>query len=157
MFLTNLLVFIHGKDSETSQTVSEQKTSIAALVKGLESIEIISVDGNAPEGCGAFVVSEQCNVYTLVKVPSFPLPRSESTTNQKQGRVNVDVEVEKARKKIAKTTEFRKRLEKARAVPDYQTKVKAAVQEADKQKLNELAAEEKTLQELIGKFEGLRA
>lgn len=71
--------------------------------------------------------------------------------------MDVDAEIEKARKKITKTTEFRKRLEKARAVPDYQTKVKTAVQEADKTRLSELTAEEKTLQELIGKFEGLRA
>lgn len=74
-----------------------------------------------------------------------------------QGRVDVDAEIEKARKKIAKTAEFRKRLEKARAVPDYQTKVKAAVQEADKTRLSELVAEGKTLEELIMKFEGLRA
>lgn len=71
--------------------------------------------------------------------------------------MDVDAEIEKARKKIAKTTEFRKRLEKARAVPDYQTKVKVAVQEADKTRLSEFAAEEKTLEGLIEKFEGLRA
>lgn len=61
-------MFIHGKDQETSQIVTEQTASIAALVKGLESIEIIAADGSAPDGCGAFVVSEQCNVYMLVKV-----------------------------------------------------------------------------------------
>lgn len=61
-------VFIHGKDQETSQIVSEQKASIAALVKGLESIDIIPINGSVPDGCGAFVVSEQCNVYMLVKV-----------------------------------------------------------------------------------------
>lgn len=71
--------------------------------------------------------------------------------------MDVDAEIQRAQKKIAKTTEARLRLEKSRAVPDYQTKVKAAVQEADKQKLVEFAAEEATLQELISKFENLRA
>lgn len=68
--LTHPLVFVHGKDQETFNIVTEQTTSIAALVKGLEIIEIISVNGSAPDGCGVFVVSEQCNVYMLVKVIS---------------------------------------------------------------------------------------
>lgn len=133
-------VYVHGKDAETSQIVSEQKAGIAALVKGLETIEIVPIDSGVPEGCAASTVSDRCNVYLLVK-----------------GRVDVDAEIQRAQKKIAKTTEARLRLEKSRAVPDYQTKVKAAVQEADKQKLVEFAAEEATLQELISKFENLRA
>lgn len=56
-----------------SRIVTEQTASIAALVKGLETIEIISMKGSAPDGCGAFVVSEQCNVYMLVKVTSSSL------------------------------------------------------------------------------------
>lgn len=53
--------------------MTEQRASIVALVKGLETIEIISINGSAPDGCGAFVVSEQCNVYMLVKVSLLPL------------------------------------------------------------------------------------
>lgn len=70
---THHLVFVHGKDRETSRIVTEQTASIAALVKGLESIEIVSAKGSAPDGCGAFVVSEQCNVYMLVKVTRLSL------------------------------------------------------------------------------------
>ncbi|KAL7268442.1 valine--tRNA ligase [Rhizina undulata] len=133
-------VYVHGKDEETFKIVSEQKTSISALVKGLESLQVLSAKEAVPEGCGAFVVSDQCIVYVLVK-----------------GRVDVDAEIERAQKKIGKALEARTRLEKAIAVPDYKTKVKQAVQEADQQKLSDLLTEEKTLSELIAKFEGLRA
>lgn len=68
MLLTHPLVFVHGKDQETSRIVTEQTASIAALVKGLETIVIISTKDSAPDGCRAFIVSEQCNVYMLVKV-----------------------------------------------------------------------------------------
>lgn len=71
--------------------------------------------------------------------------------------MDVDAEIERTGKKIAKTVESRKRLEKARAVPDYINKVKKEVQEADRIRLGELLAEEKMLEELVVKFEGLRA
>ncbi|KAI5801174.1 tRNA synthetases class I-domain-containing protein [Geopyxis carbonaria] len=133
-------VFVHSKDAETAKTVSEQKASITALVKGLEKLESVSDVSAIPEGCTVNVVSEKCSVYLLVK-----------------GRVDVDSEIAKTQKKIAKTTDSRKRLEKAMAVGDYKTKVKAEVQEADKQRLKDFAAEEKTLEELVAKFETLRA
>jgi valyl-tRNA synthetase len=132
--------YIHAKDAETFSTTSEQKPSISALVKGLESLQILGENDSLPDGCGAFVISETCTVYLLVK-----------------GRVDVDAEIEKTRKKIAKAVESRKRLEKARAVKDYISKVRAEVQEADRIRLGEMVAEEKTLQELVAKFEGLRA
>lgn len=40
---------------------------------------------------------------------------------------------------------------------DYKTKVKAAVQEQDVKKVEDLKAERETLVEMIKKFEGLRA
>lgn len=88
----------------------------------------------------ANVVSDKCTVYLMVK-----------------GRVDVDAEIGKAQKKIAKLEESRKRLEKAMAVKDYQIKVKLDVQELDRKRLADYSAEEKTLEELIGKFEQLRA
>jgi len=74
-----------------------------------------------------------------------------------KGRVDVDTEIAKAQKKISKLEDSRKRLEKAMAVKDYQIKVKKDVQELDQQRLVDYAAEEKTLGELIEKFELLRA
>ncbi|KAF8539524.1 tRNA synthetases class I-domain-containing protein [Trichophaea hybrida] len=133
-------VYIHAKDAETFKTVSEQKSSIQALVKGLESITAVSEGSELPEGLTANVISDKCTVYLMVK-----------------GRVNVNAEIEKAQKKISKLEESRKRLEKAMAVKDYQTKVKKDVQELDQRRLVDYEAEEKTLGELIEKFELLRA
>lgn len=132
-------VHIHAKDPETFKTVSEQKPSIQALVRGLESIAAVSDGSELPDGLTANVISDKCTVYLMVK-----------------GRVDVDAEIGKAQKKIVKLEESRKRLEKAMAVKDYQTKVKLDVQELDRKRLVDYLAEEKTLEELIGKFEQLR-
>ena len=86
------------------------------------------------------MLNDKCTVYLMVK-----------------GRVDVDAEIAKAQKKIAKISESRNKLEKARAVKDYQVKVKEEVQEADRVRLTEWESEAKTLEELIGKFEALRA
>jgi valyl-tRNA synthetase len=138
--LTPSKAYVHAKDAEIYSTTSAQKASISTLIKGLESLEIAGASDPIPDGCGGFVISEACTVYLLVK-----------------GRVNVDAEIEKTKKKIAKAVESRKRLEKARAVPDYKNKVKAEVQEADRVRLGEFSAEERTWEELVVKGEGLRA
>lgn len=133
-------VFIHAKDSETYETFAGQTDSIKALVKGAEKISTVKEGSQVPDGCAAGVLGEQAVVYLLVK-----------------GRVNVDEEVAKTQKKAAKVAEARKRLEASRAKKDYQTKVKPEVQAQDEKKLKEYLEEEKTLEDLVKKFEGLRA
>lgn len=61
-------VYVQGFDKHVYQTIEEQKQSIASLVKGLESLEVLSGDVDQPEGCGINTISKDCNVYLLVKV-----------------------------------------------------------------------------------------
>jgi len=133
-------VYVLSSDPETFSTLSSQTSSISALVKVLESLVAVGDDKDIPHGCSANVVSKKCGVYLMVK-----------------GRVDVDAEISKAQKKIGKLRDARKRLEKTMGVRDYQTKVKPEVQEVDKRKLADYVAEEKTLEELVARFEGLRA
>ena len=133
-------VWVHAKDADTLATISAQTSSITALAKGIQSLTPVQELSAVSDGCSAFVVSDKCTVYLMVK-----------------GRIDVDTEIAKTSKKIKRAEEARKKLEKARAVADYKVKVKEEVQEADRLKLVEYAAEEKTLQELISKFESLRA
>lgn len=133
-------VYIHGKDASTIATLKDQQSSIQALVKGLDKLSVVEKPEDVPHGCAAGVLGENCVVYLMVK-----------------GRVDVDAEVAKTQKKLAKTAEARKRLEKSMAVKDYKTKVRPEVQEQDVKRVKEYAEEEKTLEELVKKFESLRA
>lgn len=127
-------IYVHSKDATTLATITAQVPSVQALVKGIKSIVPEADAAVLPHGLTAIVVSDACTVYLMVK-----------------GRVNVDAEIAKTVKKIAKIEEARKRLEKARAVKDYQSKVKAEVQEADKERLVAYSEEAKTLEEQIGR------
>lgn len=136
-----ITVYLLTKDAETTKSISNEISSIKALVgKGLGNITTTSNSSELPDGLTAIVVSDACTAYLMVK-----------------GRIDVDAEISKTQKKIAKIEDSRKRLEKAMAVKDYQTKVKAEVQQADADRLVNYKDETKTLEELISKFEDLRA
>lgn len=61
-------MFIQGNDEVTFKTIEAEVSSIRALVKGLDSIEVIGADAGQPDGCSVFPISKELNVYLLVKV-----------------------------------------------------------------------------------------
>ena len=134
-------IYLLTKDAETAKSITNEVSSIKALVgKSLNTVTPTLNASELPDGLTANVVSEACTVYLMVK-----------------GRIDVDTEISKTQKKIAKLEAAREKLEKAMAVKDYQTKVKAEVQQADAERLVAYKEETKTLDELIAKFEDLRA
>lgn len=137
---SDMEVHLLGNDATTVATLKDQQGSIQALVKGISKLTVLEKPEDVPHGCAASVLGENCVVYLLVK-----------------GRVDVDAEISKTQKKLHKVVESRKRTEKSMQSKDYKAKVKPEVQEMDQKKVQDLLAEEKTLEELVKKFEGLRA
>ena len=137
----NIVVYVQCSTALTHSTITTQKQSIAALTKGLDDADltVLAEEEEHPEGCAPQAVSKDVSVYLLVK-----------------GRVDVDAEIKKAKAKLGKVEEARRRLEKSMAAKDYLRKVKESVQAADGERVQGYKAEEDTLRGVIGKFEGLR-
>lgn len=133
-------VYVHAFTSVYENTAKNEQSSINALVKGMESLEVLDGKAAAPDGCGTYTISGDCYVHLLVK-----------------GRIDADAEISKAQQKLKKAGDAAKALEKKVNAEDYKKKVKQEVQEADAKKLRDLKAEEDALREVIGKFEKLRA
>jgi valyl-tRNA synthetase len=132
------VVFVHANDEDTFKVVSDQLSSINALVKGLESLTPTK-DGKVPTGCYVNPLSSKASIHVHVV-----------------GRVDLDALIEKNKKELAKAEAGRKKLEKTMAVKGYETKVKQDVQELNKSNLADYQTKEKTLEELIQQFEKLK-
>lgn len=118
----------------------EQVQSIKSLSgKGVTGIEVTSGSDARPTGCVAFPVSSAAAVFLHVK-----------------GRVDIDDEISKANKKLDKTRAAIAKQQKLLADTNYQQKVAAALQEADKKKLADLESEAKGFEGTIKQFEGLK-
>ncbi|KAI1653624.1 tRNA synthetases class I-domain-containing protein [Daldinia decipiens] len=133
-------VFIQTYDETAHETAVEQVQSIKSLSgKGVTGIEVISGSDVRPTGCVAFPVSSAAAVFLHVK-----------------GRVDIDDEISKANKKLDKTRAAIAKQQKLLADTNYQQKVAAALQEADKKKLADLESEAKGFEGTIKQFEGLK-
>ncbi|KAI0116842.1 tRNA synthetases class I-domain-containing protein [Daldinia grandis] len=133
-------VFIQTYDDTAYQTAVDQVQSIKSLSgKGVTGIEVISGSNTRPAGCVAFPVSSAAAVFLHVK-----------------GRVDIDDEISKANKKLDKTRAAITKQQKLLADTNYQQKVAAALQEADKKKLADLESEAKGFEGTIKQFEGLK-
>lgn len=102
----------------------DQKDSIVSLIKAIKEVDVVKSASEVPEGCVLGSVTPETNVHVLVK-----------------GQVDLDAEIAKVHKKLEKATHFKKNLEKAVSVKDYEVKVKQEVQEQNKTKLENYAAE----------------
>jgi valyl-tRNA synthetase len=135
-----LQVYVHTFTDYLRTTVAAEINSINSLVKGLSSLDILSSTDAAPEGCGAYSLSQDCNVYLLVK-----------------GRIDADAEISRAEAKLKKTQQSLAKQEKLLGAADFREKVKKEVFEAEEKKLSDLRAEEQTLKDVIEKFQKLKA
>ncbi|XDG07143.1 hypothetical protein ABKA04_006758 [Annulohypoxylon sp. FPYF3050] len=133
-------IFVQTYDETAHQTAVEQVQSIKSLGgKGVTDIEVISGSQARPAGCVAFPVSSSAAVFLHVK-----------------GRVDIDDEIAKANKKLEKTRLAIAKQSKLLADPGYQSKVTAAIQEADKKRLADFESEAKGFEGTIKQFEALK-
>jgi len=120
------------------EVVSIRSLSGKAILLG-GKIQIISGQDEKPRGAIVSPINASASVFLKVK-----------------GRVDIDVEIDKARKKLNAASEGAK---KQRAmVHDEEWKHKAilSVQESERKKLDNLEAEIRELEESIGRFETLK-
>lgn len=133
-------VTIQAYNPTSLKTVEEQVTSIKTLSgKGVNNIEVLGPDAACPAGSVAYPVGTAAAVFLYVK-----------------GRVDMDAEISKAKKKLDKASSAVKRQEKTFSDAGYQEKVSAEVREADQAKLADAKQEVKSYEETIKQFEQLK-
>ncbi|KAJ3948036.1 valine--tRNA ligase [Colletotrichum fioriniae] len=133
-------IIIQSHDATSHQTINDQVASIKTLSgKGVTGIDIIASDAARPAGCVAFPVASSASVYLHVK-----------------GRVDLDAEVEKAKKRLDKARANIDKQHKVLNDPIYKEKVAEAVQKLDKQKLVDLESEARSFEDTIKQFEQLK-
>lgn len=121
-------------------TCKEQVTSIKSLSgKGVKSLELLGPEAARPAGCVAYPVSTSASVFVHVK-----------------GRVDLDAEIVKAKKKLEKAQSSFQKQEKILSDASYLEKVSAAVRETDEKKFADAKQEVQSYEETIKQFEQLK-
>jgi valyl-tRNA synthetase len=131
-------IYILGS-TEIAKLLKSEEAGIATLTKGSKSCTVVSDIADIPEGCASQTIQEGCTVYLLVK-----------------GMVDVDAEVQKIEKKLAKVQKAKDDLEKKTQDPTYLTKVKPEIREMNEAKLKDYEAEIATLTSGIETFMKLK-
>ncbi|KAI9731502.1 MAG: hypothetical protein M1834_004622 [Cirrosporium novae-zelandiae] len=122
------------------QTCQSEVQSIKSLSgKGISSISILSPEDARPAGCVTYPIGSTAAVFLEVK-----------------GRVDIDAEIEKAKKKMQKATEAYERQKKRVDDPEYQSKVEVELQEVEKKKMEDFKAEAERFEAVMKQFEILK-
>ncbi|KAL7928727.1 tRNA synthetases class I domain-containing protein [Trichoderma chlorosporum] len=133
-------IFIQAFDEASHKTVAEEKSSIRSLSgKRVTEIEILSPSHARPAGCVAFPVSSAVSVFIYVK-----------------DSVNFDEEISKASKKLEKARAAVQKQSKLIQDPAYIEKVAVGTQLADKKKLADLESEANGFEITIEQFKQLK-
>jgi valyl-tRNA synthetase len=107
--------------------------------KGVGEIAIISAKDPKPAGCVPFAVNAEATVFLLVK-----------------GRVDIDEEISKAKKKLERASELVKKQKGILADEGYKAKVGEELQEVERRKLRDAEAEVGEMEESVKQFELLK-
>ncbi|KAF2459781.1 valyl-tRNA synthetase-like protein [Lineolata rhizophorae] len=133
-------IFVQTYDDATYTTATTNVQSIKSLAgKGIASVSILPASSPTPTGCAVFAVSASAAVFLEVK-----------------GRVMIDTEIKKAQGKLRKAAEGAAKQRKILDAPDFQEKVSEAVLGTEKQKLDDLMAEQRNYEKSIEQFEQLK-
>lgn len=121
-------------------TCTEQIASITSLAgKTVSKIQVIGADAARPSGSVAYPVSTVASVFLHVK-----------------GRVDMDAEIAKAKKKLDKAQATIQKQEKILGDATYKDRASEAVREADEKKLAEAHQEVRNFEETIKQFEQIK-
>ncbi|CAD7088868.1 unnamed protein product [Hermetia illucens] len=111
--------YVKCTDDATNNILKKYAADLATT-----SYSVIFFDQEPPAGCAILTITGQCEVHLVLK-----------------GLIDVDKEIEKLQKKCDGLKNTVSKLEQAMAVPDYETKVPAEVQESNKEKLEQSSNE----------------
>ncbi|KAK9353638.1 tRNA synthetases class I-domain-containing protein [Lipomyces doorenjongii] len=132
-------IYVQCSFAADKTTIETQTSSISALIKSYDSIDVILANEALPEGTGVLVISKDVTVGVMLK-----------------GQVDVDAEIKRAEQKLNKAVQSKAGLEKIMSSKDYASKAKKEAQEANQLRLETFAAEIETLKSMIQNFEKLR-
>ncbi|KAJ8097283.1 tRNA synthetases class I-domain-containing protein [Lipomyces tetrasporus] len=132
-------IYVQCSSSADKTTIETQTSSISALIKSYDSIDVILANQALPEGTAVLVISKDVTVGVMLK-----------------GQVDADAEIKKAEQKLSKAVQSKAGLEKIMSSKDYAAKAKKEAQEANQLRLETYDAEIETLKSMIENFEKLR-
>lgn len=136
----NGTLHIQLSSSAALNTCTEQLASIRSLSgKSVSKISILNPDDPRPGGCVPFAVNASATVFLLVK-----------------GRVDIDREIEKARKKMERAGEVVKKQEGILHDENYNKKVGDELKEVERRKLRDAVKEVEEMQKAVEEFERLK-
>ncbi|KAJ2725712.1 valine--tRNA ligase [Coemansia sp. Benny D115] len=127
--------YISNTSEASYQLTSAQASGIATMIKGCESVTVLKPEETVPAGCAVFSINDEVNMYLLVR-----------------GSVDIDKEVSKIEKNVAKTTKLRDALIAKTKIEKYETTVPAEVREANASKISNYDAEIEALEAAIKTF-----
>ncbi|KAJ1955941.1 valine--tRNA ligase, partial [Dipsacomyces acuminosporus] len=128
--------FYIGNTSDASHSLTSSQTDgICTLIKGCQDVIALKPSEAVPAGCAVASINDEVTVHLLVR-----------------GRVDIDQEVKKIEKKLAKTASLRDALVSKTQASDYETRVPEEVREANGSKISNYEAEIEVLGHAIKTF-----
>lgn len=138
--IKNGKVFVEITNADAQfQSVNTQKDSIVALIKAIETIEVVNAASDIPSGCVLTAVSPEINVHVLVK-----------------GQVDIDAEIAKVQKKLGGLLKNKQNLEKMINAKDYAVKASKEAQEQNQVRFDNFVAEIEGFEATIKNLENLK-
>ena len=134
------VLYVQTFDETSHATCTRELSSIRSLSgKSAATVSILSSKEPTPMGCVPIAVSASATVFLLVK-----------------GRVDIDQEIEKARKKLERASETVKKQKGILSDEGYRSKVSEELQEVERKKLKDAEAEVREMETSMQQFERLK-
>jgi valyl-tRNA synthetase len=65
---SNAKLYVQANDNEMKSLSERESQTFQTLIKGVETVTIVTSEKDIPVGCAATTISTRCNVYLMVKV-----------------------------------------------------------------------------------------
>lgn len=135
--LKNGRVYVETSDESVRSICQDQRESIAALIKGVDNIDVLKAGEAVPSGCALNGVSASTNVHVLVK-----------------GQIDLDAEIGKVNKKLSNVKELQTKLNDS--IGKFTDKTKPEAKEAAYARAENFKAEIEGYEQTITILEKLK-
>ncbi|CAN3483472.1 hypothetical protein DICA0_F32902 [Diutina catenulata] len=135
--LKNATALVETANPDKFAIADAQKESIASLIKGVETINVVKTLSDVPSGCALLAVTPDCNVHVLVK-----------------GQIDIDAEIVKVQKRLASAQEGIAKADDA--ISKFNDKTPQAAKDSSYQRKEKFVAELKGYEETIAILEKLK-
>ncbi|KAJ2434543.1 valine--tRNA ligase, partial [Coemansia sp. RSA 2424] len=133
--LSKSTFYISNASEASHALVSAQTGGIVTLIKGCQSVTSLAPEETVPAGCAVVSLNDEVAMHLLVR-----------------GQVNIDQEIGKIEKKVAKATGLKDGLVAKTMLPNYESNVPEEVRETTASKISDYEAEISILQKAIETF-----